>query len=586
MWNAGIRPTQFAFSSSIHASTELGSLASGRQLHTFSLKFGYNVELFVGSSLGDMYSKCGSLADACRIFEELPKKDEVSWTAMIDGYAKNGYFNKALLSFRNMLHDNTVVVDQYVFCSVLSACAGLKDLRIGQTVHSCIVRSGFGTDIATSNALTDMYSKTGDMESALGVVESTFNGMNVVSFSSLINGYVEMDRGEKSRYGIRGGKRRGIHPNEFTFSSLIKACANHAALELGTQFHAQVIKTSFIHEPFVGAVLVDMYGKCGLLLFSLQIFDEIPSPSNISWNSIIGAFAQHGYGRDAVEAFQQMVTRGIEPTHITFVNLLIACSHSGLIDQGLRLFNSMQETFGIEPTEQHYSCVIDMLGRAGRLKEAEEFIGRMPCEPSAFGWCSLLGSCRTHGSKELGELAGEKLMKLEPENSGTHVLLSTIYASSRQWEEVKAMRTLMRNNGLRKLPGLSWVEVEKKTHVFGPEDWSHPFKDQIYAKLEDLSERIREEGYVPFTGSLVSKVEDSEKEWLLWHHSERIAVAFALLRSPAAKPIIVKKNLRMCIDCHAAFKLIAKVEGREIIVRDNTRFHHFHCGECSCGDYW
>ncbi|KAH0450738.1 hypothetical protein IEQ34_021430 [Dendrobium chrysotoxum] len=586
MCAAGIQPTQFAFSSAVQAATSLRSLAFGRQLHSLSLKLGYHAELFVGSNLADMYSKCGSLDVACRIFEEIPEKDEVSWTAMIDGYAKNGDFHKALMAFRNILDNENLVADQHVFCSALSACAGMKAGKLGQSIHASVVKSGSSAESAVSNSLTDMYSKAGDMESAVTVVNTFPNGWNVVSCSSLIDGYVEMDDIEEAINTYAESKRRGLCPNEFTFSSLIKACANDAALDQGTQLHAQVIKTSFILDSFVCAVLVDMYGKCGLLFSSSQIFEEIQNPTDITWNSIINVLAQHGCGQEAIEAFDQMVAWHIKPNHVTFVSLLMACSHSGLVEQGLQFFGSMNEAFGVEPRDEHYSCVIDMLGRAGRLDEAEIFISKMPSEPNAYAWCSLLGACRTHGRKELGELAAEKLMRLEPENSGTHVLLSTIYAGVGQWEDVKAVRRLMKDSGRKKLPGLSWIEVEKKTHVFGVEDLSHPRKDEIYKKMEELLMRIREEGYVPYTAAVVSKVEESEKERLLRHHSERIAVAFALISSPAGKPIIVKKNLRVCVDCHSAMKLIAKVERRVIIVRDSARFHHFQDGNCSCRDYW
>jgi pentatricopeptide repeat protein len=246
----------------------------------------------------------------------------------------------------------------------------------------------------------------------------------------------------------------------------------------------------------------------------------------------------------------------------------------------------MKDDYGIEPKEEHYSCIIDMYGRSGRLREAEKFIGEMPVKPNAHGWCSLLGACRMRGNKELGEIAAQNLMKLEPDNTGIHVSLSGIYASLGQWEDVKAIRKLMRDSRIKKLPGFSWVDANKKTHVFGSEDWSHPQQEQIYKKLEELSERIKEEGYVPDTISLPLNLEDSAKARLLRYHSERIAVAFALISMPATKPIIVKKNLRICADCHSALKLISKVESRNIIVRDNSRFHHFAKGRCSCGDYW
>ncbi|KAK8970414.1 putative pentatricopeptide repeat-containing protein [Platanthera guangdongensis] len=493
-----------------------GKLQKGKQLHARLLtSAGWPATTFVANHLLSMYSKCGDLPHALSLFDVMPHRNLITWTAMITGYSK---------------------------CDSLAAARMIFDELSDK-------------DEVSWTAMIDGYAKNGDFENSLVV--------------------------------FRDAIQRGIRPNEFTFSSLIKGCAGGTVLEQGIQFHSQVIKTSFILDAFVCAVLVDMYGKCGLISSSTQIFEETQSPTNITWNSIVGVLAQHGCGQKAVEAFHQMVGRHVEPNHVTFVSLLVACSHSGLVKQGLQFFNSMQEKFGVEPRDEHYSCVIDMLGRAGRLGEAEEFIGRMPAEPNAFAWCSLLGACRTHGHKALGELAAEKLMEIEPENTGTHVLLSTIYAGARQWEDVKAVRRLIRDSGMKKLPGMSWVEVEKKTHVFAADDCSHPRKDEIYEKMEELWARIGEAGYVPYTGAVVSNVEEREKERILKHHSERIAVAFALISSPVEKPIIVMKNLRVCVDCHAAIKLIAKIEKRTIIVRDNARFHHFlDAGECSCGDYW
>ncbi|XP_042504167.1 pentatricopeptide repeat-containing protein At4g33170-like [Macadamia integrifolia] len=585
MRNTGENPTQFAFSNVIQSSASLGSLEIGKQLHSLSMKMGFNDELFVGSNLADMYSKCGALADAYQIFSEMPYKDQVSWTAMIDGYTKSGNFEKALLSFRKMIHEG-VNIDQYVFCSTLGASGALKDSTFGTSLHSWIVKLGFESETYVGNALTDMYSKAGDMESAFRVFGIDSDLRNVVSYTSLIDGFVETEQIDKALSIFVELQRHGIEPNEFTFSSLLKACASQAALEQGTQLHAQVIKTHFDDDPFVYSILVDMYGKCGLLDYSVQVFDEIRNPTEIAWNSLLGVFAQHGLGQETIKIFSQMIQKGIQPNEITFISLLIGCSHAGLVEQGLDYFYSMEKIYGVEPRQEHYSCIIDLLGRSGRLKEAEDFINSMPFEPNTFGWCSFLAACRTHSDKERGEFAAAKLMRLEPENSGTHVLLSNIYATAGQWEDVRNIRKIMRDGKVKKLPGYSWVDVDNKTHVFGVEDWSHPQKREIYEKLENLFTRIREAGYVPYTGSIPFNMEESMKERLLHHHSERIAVAFALISMPTGKPIIVKKNIRVCLDCHSAMKFISKVEGRKIIVRDNSRFHHFVDGSCSCGDYW
>ncbi|KAG6682740.1 hypothetical protein I3843_13G139900 [Carya illinoinensis] len=585
MRNACESPTQFAFSSVVRAGAALGWIEFGRQMHCLSLKCSFSYELFVGSNLADMYSKCGSMVEACKVFEEMPCKDEVSWTTMIDGYAKSGDFEEALLAYKRMINDG-LVIDQHVLCSTLNACGALKACKFGKSLHSSVVKMGFELETAVGNALMNVYLKVGDMENALNVFGTEPEGRNIVSYTSFINGYVEINQIEKAFDVFSDLQMHGIEPNEYTFSSLIKACANQAALEQGIQLHAQVFKFNMDSDPYVSSILVDMYGKCGLLDDSIRVFEEIGEPTEIAWNSLVSVFAQHGLGKDAIETFDRMIQNGLKPNGITFVSLLTACSHAGLADEGLKYFHSMEKTYGVVPGEEHYSCVIDLLGRSGKLKEAEECINNMPIEPNAFIWCSFLGACRTYGDKERGKLAAEKLMKLEPENSGAHVLLSNIYAKQKQWNDVRSLRKMMRDDNVKKLPGYSWVDVGNKTHIFGAEDWTHPRKKEIYEKLDSLFDQIRKAGYVPYTDSIPFDMDKSIKEKILHHHSERIALAFALISNPAGKPIIVKKNIRVCVDCHSAFKCISKVVGRKIVLRDNRRFHHFAEGFCSCGDYW
>ncbi|XP_021289394.1 pentatricopeptide repeat-containing protein At4g33170-like [Herrania umbratica] len=582
---AGENPTQFAFSSVIKACASVGLVEFGKQIHCLALKFGFGFDIFVGSNLVDMYSKCGVMVNAYKVFQEMECKDEILWTALIDGYAKNGLFGDALFAYKSMVNEG-IAIDKFVLCSTLSACAALKVLNFGKCLHSLIVKKGFDLEISVGNALTDMYAKVGDMDSASNVFGIDSECRNVVSCSSLIDGYVEMDRLEDALSVFVELRRQGIESNEFTFSSLIKACASQAALEQGTQLHAQVIKFNFDGNPFVSSGLVDMYGKCGLLDDSIQVFGEIENGNEIAWNSMLGVFAQHGLGKDAIEIFNRMKNEGVEPNAITFVSLLRGCSHSGLVEEGLSFFYAMEKSYGVVPGEEHYSCVIDLLARAGKLKEAEDFMNKMPFEPNAFGWCSLLGACKIHGDKKRGKVAAEKLMQLEPANSGAPVLLSNIYAKEQQWEEVRTLRKMMQDGNVRKLPGYSWVNVGNETHIFGVEDWSHHQMKAIYEKLDVLSDQIKKAGYVPCTDSIPLDTDVSVKEKILEHHSERIAIAFALISMPSGKPIIVKKNLRVCVDCHSAIKYISKVIGRKIIVRDNSRFHHFSDGLCSCGDFW
>jgi len=582
---AGESPNQFAFSSVIQATTLLGNIVFGRQVHCLSVKCGLNHELFVGSNLADMYSKCEAIHDACLVFEEMPYKDEVSWTSMIHGYAKNGNFEEALLGFKNMLLEG-ILTDNYVLCSVLTACGSTKACGFGKGVHSIAVKVGFVEETAVGNALVDMYSKMCDMDSASKVFGNNSKCMNIVSYTSLIDGFAEADQIDRALGTFVELRRQDVEPNEFTFSSLVKACANQAALEQGSQLHAQVIKMNFTVDPVVSSALVFMYGKCGLAEQSARMFDRIKNPTEFAWNSLLGGYSQHGFGKESIEVFKRMVKEGIKPNAITFINLLMGCSHSGLVAEGLNIFKCMEGAYGVAPTEQHYACVIDLLSRAGKLKEAEEFINEMPFEPNAFGWCSYLGACRIHTDTVRAEIAAKKLMKIEPGNSAVHILLSNMYAKERQWEGVSSLRKMIKDSNLKKLPGYSWVDIGNKTHVFGADDWSHPQQAEIYEKLAGLLDEIKKIGYIPRSDVISIDTDDMTKEKMLSRHSEKIAIAFAVMNLPSWKPVIIKKNLRTCIDCHLAIKLMAKVTGRNIIVRDSSRFHHFADGSCSCGDYW
>lgn len=268
------------------------------------------------------------------------------------------------------------------------------------------------------------------------------------------------------------------------------------------------------------------------------------------------------------------------------VGVLSACSHAGLVDRGMEYFYLMNQDYGITANSRHYTCMVDLLGRAGRLDEAKKLIRSMPFEPDAATWGALLGASRTHGNTKLAEMAAELIFEMEPENGGMYVLLSNLYAASGRWADVGKMRLKMRDVGVKKVPGRSWLEVQNKIHTFSVGDSRHPDRDKIYAYLEELEFKMKREGYVSSTKLVLHDVDEEEKEQMLKYHSEKLAVAFGILSIPAGRPIRVIKNLRVCEDCHQAIKYISKIVGRLIILRDSNRFHHFREGSCSCGDYW
>jgi pentatricopeptide repeat protein len=312
----------------------------------------------------------------------------------------------------------------------------------------------------------------------------------------------------------------------------------------------------------------------------------MPERDVVSWNTMIAGYGMHGQGEDALGLFSKMQQTCINPDSITFVCVLSACSHTGLLEEGWEYFYCMSRDYCITPKMQHYACMIDLLGRAGCLKDAQDFIEKMPYKPSASVWGSLLGACRVHNNIQVGEYVAERLFDLDPEKAGYYVLLSNIYAAAGRWDDVSKVRTMMKDRGIKKMPGCSLVEVKNKVHAFNVGDKSHPQSEKIYAMLNSLAKQMEEAGYIPDTNFVLHDVEEEVKEHMLYSHSEKLAIAFGLINTSPGTTIRITKNLRVCGDCHNATKFISKIVRREIIVRDANRFHHFKDGSCSCRDYW
>eukprot|EP00257_Ricinus_communis_P015525 XP_015573462.1 pentatricopeptide repeat-containing protein At4g21065-like [Ricinus communis] len=329
-----------------------------------------------------------------------------------------------------------------------------------------------------------------------------------------------------------------------------------------------------------------MYSKCGCLDIAYQVFDILSQRDTFCYNSMIGGFAIHGCGHRALGLYEKMKLESLVPDNVTFVVTMCACSHVGLVEDGCKIFESIKEVYGVEPTLEHYGCVVDLLSRSGRFKEAEEKVKNMPMKPNAILWRSLLAGARVHGNLEVGEFALKQLMDLEPETSGNYVLLSNMYASVNKWGDVKKVRKLMKDHGIIKTPGTSLVEIDGAMHGFIMGDKTHPLSKDIRLKLEEINRKLQEYGHKPRTKEVLFDIEEEEKEDALSCHSERLAIAFALMVANSNATIRIIKNLRVCDDCHASTKVISMVYNREIIVRDRNRFHHFKDGTCSCLDYW
>jgi pentatricopeptide repeat protein len=317
-----------------------------------------------------------------------------------------------------------------------------------------------------------------------------------------------------------------------------------------------------------------------------KVFDTMAQRDVVSWTVMIDALSQHGCGEEALELFGQMKEEGVQPDAITFIGVLSACSHAGLVNEGLGYFSSMFQDHGIMPTSTHYGCMVDLLGRAGRLREAEECIKKMPNEANPSIWAALLGACRVYCNVKLAESAATHWLKLEPKNAAVYVLLSHVYAAAGMWDSIVEIRKLMEERGVQKEPGQCWIEVEGKMHTFVADDRTHLQVEQIYAELETLSVQMKEAGYVPDTRFVVHDLDEQQKERAVCYHSEKLAIAYGIISTAPGTQIRIFKNLRICSDCHTATKFISKITGREIVARDGNRFHHFNNGECSCGEYW
>lgn len=392
----------------------------------------------------------------------------------------------------------------------------------------------------------------------------------------------------KDAFDLFGRMREeGVELDKFVAASMLSACTGLGALDQGQWVHRHIQKSGIEPDPKLATTIIDMYCKCGCLEKAYDAFNNLRNKGQSSWNCMIGGLAMHGRGEAAIELFKQMERSKVKPDNITLLNVLTACAHSGLVQEGKYYFDYMVQTYAIEPKMEHFGCLIDMLGRAGLFEEAKRVLDEMPMDADAGVLGALLGACMIHGNIDLGEQVGNRVIELDPNNSGRYILLANLYASAGRWDDMANVRRLMNDRGVKKEPGWSVVELDGAVNEFIAGGWSHPEAKEIYAKVEELLGRIRLEGYVPDTGGgVLHDVDEEEKENPLYYHSEKLAIAFGLLKTRPGETIRISKNLRVCRDCHEASKLVSRVYDREIVVRDRNRFHHFRKGKCSCKDYW
>lgn len=509
---------------------------------------GLEPNAFLAAKMVAMYGSYGDLYSAMTVFDKINYPTVILCNSIIRACARYGYSERAIGIYSRM-HSLGLKGDHFTFPNVLKSCADLSSVWMGKCVHGQSLRIGFEFDMYVGTSLIDMYVKCGDSTDArklfdkmtvrdisswnaliagymkggeIYVAEDLFRAMpcrNIVSWTAMISGYTQNGLADQALCVFEEmlKKDSDVKPNSVTIMSVLPACAHSAALERGRRIHDFASRIGLESNVCIQAALVAMYAKCGSLADACSCFDRIPQSQRtlVSWNTMITAYASHGRGMECLWTFEDMIRAGIQPDTITFTGLFSGCSHSGLVDVGLKYFNCMNTVYSVKPRVEHYACIVDLLGRAGRLVEAKELIDRMPFQAGPSIWGALLAACRSHHNLEIGEIAAKMLFVLEPENSGNYVLLSNLYAEAGLWKEVDNLRALLKCQGMKKSPGCSWVEINGKAHLFIGGDTSHPQAKEIYMLLEmlseALSEKIKAAGYIPDTSFVMHDVSEEER---------------------------------------------------------------------------
>ena len=580
-----VTPSNFTLISTLSSCSSLECLRLGEQVHCDGIKLGLDSDVSVSNALLAMYGDCGQILESQRVFWAAASHDLVSWNSMVSILADSEtHLPHCMMIFKEMIREGWDP-NKITFINILSASSSLSMVNQGRQVHTLVVKHGLTEEVAVENAMIFFYARSRWISASEDLFSAMSDRRDNLSWNSMVNGFVENGLLRKAVDLVWMMASKSQKLDNFTYATVLSGCAAAGALERGMEMHGYTIRSETSYDVVVESALVDMYAKCGKLKYAGKTFDKMPERNKYSWNSMISGYARHGDATSALRLFKEMNASTERPDDITFISVLSACSHGGLVEEGLEHFHNMVGSYGIEPRMEHFSCVVDLLGRAGRMAEMEKFLRKMPMEPNSLIWRTVLSACcRTkEGSRlQLGSIAGGKLMELEPENPVNYVLISKLYASMERWEDVARTRSSMRATMGRKEVGCSWVTFKDGVHSFVAGDRTHEENSRV---LMSLIQKARDVGYAPQTGSAFYDVDLEEKERLLIYHSEKIALAFVISRSTSL-PIRIMKNLRVCDDCHLFFRCSSKVIGREIILRDSIRFHHFADGNCSCGDYW
>ncbi|KAK6161497.1 hypothetical protein DH2020_004878 [Rehmannia glutinosa] len=579
------------------------TLNTFKQVHAQMVTTGLILHTYPISRILLLSSTLATLSYTMTIFNKVQSPSIFLYNTVISSLIQKDHTKVALSLYDQILTHPNLKPNNYTYPSLFKAFGAHQWLKHGQTLHAHVLKFLHTPyDNFVQASLLNFYARCG----RVGIARYFFDQIkepDLATWNSILSAYARnssvsfaadsshLDGNTSSSLEVLNlfshMQKSLVEPSEVTLVALITACAELGALSQGIWAHVYIIRNELRFNHYIGTALITLYANSGSLRFAWQVFHQLPHKDKFCFNAMIRGLAIHGHGHEALDLFEIMKQEGFLPDDVTILAVMCACSHIGLVDEGRKYFESMSSIYGLEPKLEHYCCLVDLLGRAGLVKEAEERVLTIPMKPNAVLWRSLLGAARVHGNLEIGEVALRKLIELEPETSGNYVLLSNMYACMDRWDDAKRVRQLMKDHGIDKIPGSSLVEVDGTLHEFLIGDKSHPYVKDIYLKLEEMNTKLQECGHQPRTREVLFDIEEEEKEDVLSYHSEKLAIAFALIASDeSCAPIRIIKNLRVCVDCHSSIKLLSLIYRREIIVRDRTRFHHFDSGSCSCLDYW
>ncbi|KAM5567008.1 pentatricopeptide repeat-containing protein [Rosa sericea] len=555
-----------------------------KQIHALILTTGISIKNSLLTHLITAFIILGDVSYARKVFDEMHKPRVFLWNTIIKAYVKYQDFMEAAAVYRRMQRLG-VRPDEFTYTFVVKACAQLP--WAGWAVAAHAVKYGLEFVVEVRTELVIMCVKYGE----LGLADFLFGTMverDLVAWNAFVAACVQSGHAAKALDLFRRMRVAGVEPDAVTVVSAFSACGQLGCLETGEEIDGVMRQCGIVCNVIVDNARLDMYVKCGSVDMAVALFEDMHQRSVISWSTMVLGYAINGESRKALDMFSRMQKRGVAPNHVTYLGVLSACSHAGLVNEGKAYFRRMVQSGdkNIQPKIEHYACLVDLLGRSGYLEEAYNFIRSMPIEPDTGVWGALLGACAIHQNVELGQHVADLLFELAPANGSYHVLMSNMYAAAERWDCVDKVRLKMRKGGVKKVAAYSSVEFNAKIHIFYGGNRLHPESSEIYEKLEDLLRQVKNIGYTPNTTSVFHDVGTEEKEATLSHHSEKLAIAFSLLNLQPECAIRVVKNLRICDDCHSFCKFVSEATKRVIIMRDKIRFHHFRNGECSCNDFW